>query len=1413
MARKPVTNLAVNARRPKSRKKARRGEDELLRNIAAGVSAATGDDFFRSLVRYLAKTLGVDFAFVGELTGEDKQSVNTVSVCTRSKIVDDFRYDLTRTPCENVVTTKGLCTYPQNVQQLFSKDRLLAEMGVESYMGTPLRATSGEILGLMVVMDSKPLEDPKTAESMLQIFATRASAELERKQAEAALRESEANLRTLAENAKDGILVNMGGKHVFASRQLADMLGYTVDELLGTTIDDLVHPDQRDFVKKRHERRLEGESEPDQYELVFVDKQGESIPTEITVSTSVWQGQPAGIVIVRDVRERKWVDEELGIRARQQAVVAELGQHALADIGLDTLIDRAVGLVAGTLKVEYCKVLELLPDGNTLLLRAGEGWKKGLVGRAVVDAGINSQAVYTLLSSSPVIVEDLRTETRFNGPTLLHDHGVVSGVSVIIHGKERPFGILGVHTKTLRRFSRDDINFLRAVANVLAAAIERKQTEETLRKSRASLAEAQRIARVGNWGWETVTNDLYWSDEVYRIFGLVPQEFEVTYEAFLKSVHPEDREHVKKAVNEALYENKYYDIDFRIVRPDGEVRVVHGQAEVTRYESGKPIRMVGTVQDVTEHRRAEEVLRESEKKYRDLVANALVGVYRSNLKGETLYVNDALLRIFEYDSVEEIMAVGVSALYRDKKRRDVLIEKLKKVSKVSNFEVEVVTKTGKSKTVLLNATLDGDVLSGMIMDITERHRTDAQLRLQGVALEAAADGIVITDQGGNIQWVNPAYTRMTGYRLDEVVGENLRVLKSGKQDQSFYKQLWDTILTGKSWYGELINKRKDGSLYPEEQSITPVLDKNGEIAHFIAIKRDITKHRQIENVTARLGRILDQSANEIYVFDATTLRFSQVSQGARENLGYSMEELESLTPVDLKPEFTQKMFAKLIEPLRNGEKEYIAFETVHRRKNGSLYPVEARLQLSHRETPQVFVSIIQDITERMQTQERLHHLAHHDVLTDLPNRMLFMDRLEHALSRARRAGCLVAVLFLDMDRFKIINDTLGHDVGDRLLQAFGLRLCACVRDGDTVARHGGDEFVIVLEDVATVDDVPAMARKILNTLAQPFQIDDRELFMTSSIGISLHPSDGQDAPTLLKNADTAMYRAKGTGRNTYQFYSADMSAKAFERLTLETSLRHALKREEFLLYYQPQVDMGTGRIVGVEALLRLQHPDLGLVLPGDFIPLLEDTGLIVPVGEWVLRSACVQAKTWQHAGLPPVRLTVNLSARQFAEPNLTDAVARVLKEVDLDPALLELEITESVIMQNAQATIDTLAALGNMGLRFAIDDFGTGYSSLSYLKRFSINTLKIDRSFVRDITTDTDDTAIITTIAAMAHNLKLNVVAEGVETEEQLAFLRASGCDGFQGYLFSRPVPTKELARLLQQKMVPKNRAGAAARD
>jgi diguanylate cyclase (GGDEF)-like protein/PAS domain S-box-containing protein len=455
------------------------------------------------------------------------------------------------------------------------------------------------------------------------------------------------------------------------------------------------------------------------------------------------------------------------------------------------------------------------------------------------------------------------------------------------------------------------------------------------------------------------------------------------------------------------------------------------------------------------------------------------------------------------------------------------------------------------------------------------------------------------------------------------------------------------------------------------------------------------------------------------------------------------------------------------------------------------------------------VIVFHDVSAARATRQKMVHLAHHDFLTDLPNRILLNDRIANSVAMARRHNKLRAVLFLDLDGFKHINDSLGHPIGDKLLQSVARRLVACVRGSDTVSRQGGDEFVVLLSEIEHAEDAARSAEKMLLALAAPHRVAERELQITGSIGISIYPDDGRDAEALIKCADTAMYHAKNKGRNNYQFFTEDMNLRAVERQFLECNLRRALDRHEFVLHYQPKINLETGAITGVEALIRWRHPERGLIPPALFVPIAEECGLIVSIGRWVLHEACRQAQAWIDAGLPPLSVAVNISAVEFQSKDFLEGVRAILEETRLNPCYIELELTESVLMQNAEFTAPALIALKAIGVRLAIDDFGTGYSSLSYLRRFPIDTLKIDQSFVREITARSFDDTIVSAIISMGKTLKQRVVAEGIETREQLAFLQREHCGEGQGYHFSRPVSAEEFVTLLKtnQQLIPQSQA------
>ena len=475
-------------------------------------------------------------------------------------------------------------------------------------------------------------------------------------------------------------------------------------------------------------------------------------------------------------------------------------------------------------------------------------------------------------------------------------------------------------------------------------------------------------------------------------------------------------------------------------------------------------------------------------------------------------------------------------------------------------------------------------------------------------------------------------------------------------------------------------------------------------------------------------------------------------------------------------------------------------EVMGLRKDLSAFPLELKTSQISIQERLLFIITARDISDRKDAERRISYLASHDALTNLPNRTLLQDRIQQTLAHNSRHNQQAAVIFIDLDKFKVINDTLGHDVGDGVLLEAAARLLAGVRSDDTVARQGGDEFIILLSEISHPEDAGLIAQKLLDSLLQPFTIKGKELHISASIGIAIFPDDGNDMASLLKNSDIAMYHAKESGRNNYQFFSSEMNEQAAEKLSLIGDLRHAVARNELFLVYQPVVDMISGDMAGMEVLLRWQHPVLGLISPVKFIPLAEESGLILPISEWVLRSACEQLLEWQKQGYEVPRLAINLSAKQLLQKSLADTIALILGETGVEPHYIGLELTESMLVHNIEEVVETLRKLSNMGLEISIDDFGTGYSSLSYLKRFPINKLKIDKSFVDDIATHPDDAAIVKAIIAMAHGLSMKVVSEGVETKQQLDFLRQHGCEQYQGYLFSKPLPASEMASKLKRQ-------------
>ena len=688
-------------------------------------------------------------------------------------------------------------------------------------------------------------------------------------------------------------------------------------------------------------------------------------------------------------------------------------------------------------------------------------------------------------------------------------------------------------------------------------------------------------------------------------------------------------------------------------------------------------------------------------------------------------------------------------------------------------------------------------------DLSESKESEARYR--GL-LEAAPDAMVVVNQGGEIVLLNVQAEKQFGYRRDELIGQKVKnIIPKGFAERliadgtrSAAEALAQQIGTGI----ELNGRRKDGSEFPIEIMLSPLESAEGILV--TAAIRDISVRKAAEEHLAQMeGRYrgLLEAAPDAMVVVNQSGEIVLLNVQAEKQFGYRRDELIGQKVKNIIPKgFAERLIADALRSAEDALAQQIGtgIELNGRRKDGSEFPIEIMLSPLEGAEGVLVTAAIRDISVRKNAEALMIHSSEHDFLTGLPNRMLLSDRVNQAIRMAIRHKRKVAVLFLDLDGFKHINDSLGHPTGDKLLQSVGKRLVDCVRGSDTVSRQGGDEFVVLLSEEEDSEDASVTAKRMLRAVAEAHFVDQHDLHVTCSVGVSLYPDDGLNAETLIKNADTAMYQAKENGRQTYQYFKPAMNVRAVERQSLEESLRRALERQEFVVHYQPKINLRTGRISGAEALLRWTHPTRGPVPPGQFIPVAEDCGLILPIGTWVLRQACQQAQAWVDAGLPLGTMAVNISAMQLRNESFLEGVFAILQDTRLDPKLLELELTESVLMKHAESTASILTILRQRGVQVAVDDFGTGYSSLSYLRKFPIDALKIDQSFVGQITTVPDETVIVKAVIGLGRSLKLRVVAEGVETQEQMAFLQAHQCDEAQGYYFSRPVLPEQFARLLK---------------
>lgn len=820
-----------------------------------------------------------------------------------------------------------------------------------------------------------------------------------------------------------------------------------------------------------------------------------------------------------------------------------------------------------------------------------------------------------------------------------------------------------------------------------------KRSNESLRNEVFNLVQAQALAGVGSWSEDLLAGRFRVSGECLRIHGLNTRPEIATIETLLTSVPLEDRRRVKALLGRARRKGRSYEAEYRVNSGDGPERLVYQRLDVRRTPEGRPAVLLATVQDITERRRSERALRESEARTSRLLAerdfmleNSRDVLYYIDRHGMVYYVSPAAEQLTGYPP-EQWKGHFTTHLVDSERNRRAFAETMEILRTGREYPPSILEFRHRDGRILLGEVSEkpifekGEVVGivGVARDVTERIQAESRLRQAAAVFENTREAIIISDAQRRISAVNRAFSDITGYAEEEIVGQGADFLAASVDDIFFREQMWQAVELTDRWAGELWCRRRSGEVFPAWASVSTIRDDTGNIINY--------------------------------------------------------------------------------------------------------------------------VNVLSDLSHQKESEEKLDLLAHYDPLTHLPNRLLFTSRLEHAIRHAERRGSEVALLFIDLDHFKKVNDTLGHPAGDRLLQEVGERLTSELRKEDTIARLGGDEFVIIVDDLQDISDISDIARKTLESLSKPYRVNGNQAVISASIGISIFPRDGRSVTRLVQKADMAMYRAKEVGRANFQFCTAELTARAAERLTMENAMRRALIEGEFVLYYQPQVSLSTGRVVGVEALLRWHHPERGLVPPAEFIPLGEEAGLIGSIGAWALKEACAQVKGWESAGIPPLRLAVNISACQLArdEP-LVSKVASALEQTGFAPHRLELELTESAIMRHPGDAARIIDDLKSLGLSIAIDDFGKGYSSMSYLKRFTIDKLKTDRGFIQDLPRDESDRAITGAIVALGHSLHMTVLAEGVETREQEEFLREQGCDEMQGFLFSPPLPERECMRFLSAR-------------
>jgi diguanylate cyclase (GGDEF)-like protein/PAS domain S-box-containing protein len=1166
--------------------------------------------------------------------------------------------------------------------------------------------------------------------------------------------------RTILDATPEGVIVfDKAGTITLATKRAEELFGYAPGELVGAPLDRLVPERVRDkHIRRRNEfvSQAAGNAVFQGERMLARRKDGSEFLASLNVGARNAASGIAMTLFVEDISRHARHEAELNRIHRALRLLSEANQvmrKADSQIELLQAICRVI-IQSGGYRFAFIGYAEN-DAGKSVHPVAWDGFEDGYLNELVVtwdDSPTGRGTAGTAIrNGQPVVVRSIARDANmapWRGILLQRGYASVAAFPLRIEGIAQ--AVLVIYAATEDAFGQEECVLLEDFAadishgiGALRDAESRTRAEAALRRSESILDRAQQIAHVGSWEWDLLGREVRWSDQMFRIFGYEPGEIEPSRDTSFARIHPEDRERVSGEIKALMHgEASSLEIDHRVAWEDGLVRHVHMMCEV-EFRAGLPSRVIGSAQDTTAQVRREIELQRTNRALRMLSAV-------SQTARQATSEADLLQRACDI----VVVTGGYTFAWIAGKEHG------------PERRVALLASAGKPA---IRQRIDADIVSW-----------DADHpRGQGTVGRALRSGepCIVRDV-----LTDPIYAAWRDLALEDGFSATasfpLRV--DGKIEGAL------VIYAGNDTFGDA--------------ECELIEDLAGDIAHALATLRAEAARNEAEAALRRNEALLGRAEALAHVgsweWDLRT-KTLQWSDETYRIFGFRPHEVKpelELALAHTHPDDRSFLNEKL-SAVAKGEALSTELDFRILLPDDQLRWVHTKAEMEYHDSgPLRMTGVLQDISERKRLEQKLSEMASFDSLTGLPNRNLLNDRLGQALAHARRNDGLMAVGFVDLDRFKVINDSLGHDAGDELLKEIACRLSGCLRNSDTVARQGGDEFVVVLTELTRPEDATIVAQKLLEALSPPVTLKGREIVPGASIGFAVYPKDGDNLQGLLMAADKAMYAAKHAGRGQYRFFDPEMNRAAANWLEVGAELHHALERDEFELHYQPKVDLRSGAITGVEALLRWRNPELGLVPPNKFIPILEETGLILEVGEWVIARACRQARLWQEQGLPPLRIAVNLSPRQFQQHGLAERIRTLIDQPDFLPEYLELEITESMVMLNVERAIAMLEELRQLGVHIAIDDFGTGYSSLAVLKRFPVDCLKVDRSFVRDIPDDADDMAITRSVILLAHSMGLSVVAEGVETEAQQTFLVECGCDEMQGFLFSKPLPAAELA-------------------